>query len=234
MSNPIVPYSFTSPAGDYSIPRIQNDLLNQSTINSIKNAWDSAAIIDSSGRVWINSQYMHTILRTTPQNSRYLIGGIDDSNKHIDGDYLFVRGSSILEILDVNIQCARGLARENYLRVSEAFYRAIRDCDKARITRAEFYEHLMTVKQRLKQQRISMSCIDELDGSPLDIASCEFSHIRSVAIYPHLSGLIGNGLIVNKETHNIITNNGINDEHELLELCQNLGWNTDWYSVYQV
>ncbi len=43
---------------------------------------------------------------------------------------------------------------------------------------------------------------------------------------------IYNGHIVNESTHDIITRNSINDENELYELCEKLGWNTDWYSTY--
>jgi len=38
-------------------------------------------------------------------------------------------------------------------------------------------------------------------------------------MYKFISDSIYNGLIINKNTHNIITAQGINDESELLELC---------------
>ncbi|MNR27656.1 hypothetical protein D3C85_1449370 [compost metagenome] len=135
-------------------------------------------------------------------------------------------------MLDFNIQNARSLQRENYIRYSELFYKAIRDCSRARELRAEFYEHLNRSIGRLKQQRLGVSCLDELTGEFLDIPSCEFSHIRSVSLYPELAGLVENGLLVNKATHREITRNSINDERELLQLCQLNGWNTNWYNNY--
>ena len=103
--------------------------------------------------------------------------------------------------MDYNIQNARSLQRENYIRFSELFYRAIRDCSRARELRAEFYEHLNRTIGYLKQRRINQLKIenDELTGEPLHPKSCEFSHIRSVSLFPELSGLLENGLIVNKK-----------------------------------
>ncbi len=51
-------------------------------------------------------------------------------------------------------------------------------------------------------------------------------------MYKYLSDDIDNGLLVNKETHRLITERGIQDEEELLALCQEQGWKTDWYGIY--
>jgi len=57
--------------------------------------------------------------------------------------------------------------------------------------RAEFYEHLNRTIGYLKQRRINQLEIkqDELTGDPLHLKSCEFSHIRSVSLFPELAGL---------------------------------------------
>jgi hypothetical protein len=72
---------------------------------------------------------------------------------------------------------------------------------------------------------------DELTQVPL-LPSSEFAHIRSCSIYPNLATSYWNGLIVNKDTHQIVTKNDINDERQLLELCQERGWNTRWHQRY--
>lgn len=38
---------------------------------------------------------------------------------------------------------------------------------------------------------------------------------------------------VNKETHDIITKENINDENELYSLCYKNGWNIEWYDKYK-
>lgn len=63
--------------------------------------------------------------------------------------------------------------------------------------------------------------------------TAEFSHIRSVAIYPDLQLELDNGLIVNKKTHEIITEKGIQNEDDLYTLCLTKGWNTKWYNFYK-
>jgi len=73
--------------------------------------------------------------------------------------------------------------------------------------------------------------VDELTNEVLR-RGCEFSHIRSVTMYKYISDNIDNGLIVNKETHNLITSRGVNDEDELRDLCEGQNWNIDWYDKY--
>ena len=67
----------------------------------------------------------------------------------------------------------------------------------------------------------------------LDNKNSDFSHIRSFSLYPHLADNIKNGLIVNKSTHKIITEENINDEDELYALCEKKGWTTNWYDKFQ-
>lgn len=77
----------------------------------------------------------------------------------------------------------------------------IRDSDKAEVMRARYYEDLTDKKNKLKVQRIKKYkiVIDELTGANLKTQTAEFSHIRSVAIYPDLQLELDNGLIVNKK-----------------------------------
>ena len=53
---------------------------------------------------------------------------------------------------------------------------------------------------------------------------------------PHLWGgvSIENGLIINKTTHEKITQLRINDENELLQLCELEGWLTAWHESFKV
>ena len=75
--------------------------------------------------------------------------------------------------------------------------------------------------------------VDELTGKKLDYQRSEFSHIRSVAVYPDLQLEIENGLIVNKETHDIITKENVQNEDDLYSLCIKNNWNINWYDYYR-
>ena len=101
--------------------------------------------------------------------------------------------------------------------------------------RARYYEDLIDKKNKLKARRIKKYkiVIDELTGFSLKIRTAEFSHIRSVAIYPELQLELDNGLIVNKKTHEIITEKGIQNEDDLYNLCLEKSWNTKWYNYYK-
>lgn len=78
-------------------------------------------------------------------------------------------------------------------------------------------------KIRIKKYKIDK---DELTRETLRSGN-EFSHIRSCSMYKHLSDNMDNGLIVNKNTHKLITERGINDEEELRDLCMEQNWNLD-------
>ena len=134
MNSDIVLYNFETVSGKFEIP-IDNSLipLNETTKNSISNAWEEYAVFDEFGRVWIISDKIHILLRTSRENAKYI---------------------------DRTISA-------------------------------------------LKQKRIKAFTLqyDELTGEILEYQSCEFSHIRSVSLFPQFASLIENGLIVNKKTH---------------------------------
>ena len=119
------------------------------------------------------------------------------------------------------------------LLASEQFYNAIDRCETVRAIRLEYDSQKVDARKSLKPKRRRKYKIkfDELTGAPLK-RNAEFSHIRSYSMYKHLSDNIDNGLLVNKEIHQLITERGINDENQLLALCQEQGWKTDWYETY--
>jgi len=104
----------------------------------------------------------------------------------------------------------------------------------AKLLRLEYENQLKSQRRLLKKKRINAYHIknDELTNEPLKVRTAEFSHIRSVAMYKFISDSIDNGLIVNKETHKIITAEGVNDENELLSLCHSRNWSVDWYDIF--
>ncbi len=230
-------YQFESAVGSFKTPVEYNKTyLNERTKVAIVNAWEQCSVLNYDGKVWLLSEKIHILLRTNKANANYIIADILDENKYLNGNKLYIRGTVISKILDESIQNAGSLQRENYIRFSELFYHAIRNCSRARELRAEFYEYLKTIIGSLKQKRIKMFNIvkDELTGEFLHKQTSEFSHIRSVSLFPQLASLVENGLIVNKNTHKEITNFKINDEDELLELCKSKNWSTLWYSNYKL
>lgn len=113
-------------------------------------------------------------------------------------------------------------------------YRIIRDSDTARTIRWEYYENVKFLKKKLKQTRIKNLKLekDELTNFDLNKRHSEFSHIRAAQFHLHLADKYWNGLVVNKDTHEIITKRAINDEDQLFDLCIEYNWNTEWYSVF--
>ncbi|MEZ9367200.1 hypothetical protein AB4167_22175 [Vibrio sp. 10N.286.49.E11] len=231
MSRGMIPFDQRSVSGSYDVPSLNSDKLSNSAVQGIINAWDNNTVIDVYGRPWIKSDTVHIVLRTNKDNAAYLIGGLSSEYKYRDTTGLYVRGDGICLLLDSSILNARSMLRENYVKYSQLLYIAIRDCSRARELRGEHYEHVKKLIKTLKRKRINEYEVDfdELTGEVLHGASAEFSHIRSVSIYPELASHIENGLIVNKSTHRIITQNGINDENELLDLCDLNDWDVSWY-----
>lgn len=211
-----------------------DETYNQKVINEIINAWENGGNLDIYGRVWIDVCYLPQILRTNGANARYLLGGISDRFKMVADGSEYVRGTEIGKLIDMGIQSVDTRSKEKNLRYSRNVYNSIVDSETAQLLRADRMEQIRSEKRKLKNKRMRKYNItrDELTGEILDRTNCQFSHIRSWSVYPELAINIDNGHIVNKETHDIITAHEINDEDELLSLCDEMGWDTEWYDSY--
>jgi hypothetical protein len=210
-----------------------SDNLNQSTAKSIYNAWMETTMIDNHGSLWILPDRLGEILRTSKSNARFIQGKIRDEHKKVGAEGTYLRYSEVNKILTNIIQSAGSIKRESYAEYSESIGRSIRDSDKAKLLKHHTYESIKAAKAKLKSTRIKQFKIftDELTNVPLT-ASSQFSHIRSCSVYPQFAASVWNGLIVNRNTHQIITHNEINDEDRLLELCREEKWNTKWHQEF--
>lgn len=211
-----------------------DEMYNQKVINEIISAWENGGNLDVYGRVWIDTCYLPQILRTNGGNARYLLGRISDRFKMVVDGVEYVRGTEIGKLIDMGIQSADTRSKERNLRYSRDVYNSIVDSETAQLLRADRMEQIRIEKRKLKSKRMRRYNItrDELTGEILDRTNCQFSHIRSWSMYPELATNIENGHIVNRQTHDIITSNEINDEDELLSLCDKMGWDTEWYDSY--
>lgn len=234
-NNSIVPYE--NPVSDMNFIKpkpMENS--SKAHITRIVNAYSQTAYFDNHGVMWIEASKLAEILRTNKQNAQYILSNhIPDDAKQNSSGKVYVRGYEIKRIIDRHIQ-EEGLGtRKQYLKYSEDIFNAIRDCDTAENIRNIYQNQLQGDRKKLKSKRIKKYAIkfDELTGKKLKKISAEFSHIRSYALFRDMSDNIENGLIVNKDTHKLITKKGINDEEELLELCKEMGFNTSWYERFR-
>ncbi|MEG0856748.1 MAG: hypothetical protein RSG52_09725 [Terrisporobacter sp.] len=202
-------------------------------VKEISNAWKNTSVIDYKGWVWIKKDKLHSILRTRKSNIEYILMQIPDECKATFGKDTYIRGYKVLELIAKNIE-ENGVGTKGlYLETSRKYYDSINSCDKAKLLRLEYDNQLKDQRKKLKKKRIKIYNIkhDELTKEILKSGS-EFSHIRSVAMHKFISDNVENGLIVNKDTHSLITSKGINDENELLELCKEMNWNISWYDTF--
>ena len=179
--------------------------------------------------MWINREYLHTLLRVSKNLVNYYLAQINRSNDD------FISGKDFIFLISDIFENATTFKRRDYIRYSENLYRLIRDSDKAEVLRARYQENISEKKNGLKKDRLKKypTNVDELTGKKLDYQRSEFSHIRSVAVYPDLQLEIENGLIVNKETHDIITKENVQNEDDLYSLCIKNNWNINWYDYYR-
>jgi hypothetical protein len=234
MTGELVPFRYKASDLKIEFEELPKYNLNLRTMKTIYNAWRRAAKIDSVGRIWIKELELHNILRTTKANARDIGLEISDKYKTEQARETYIQGSEICRLLDEVVQHnGDTILRRRYAKFSEEVYRIIRDSDSAELLRCEYWEAVKTIKKKLKHIRIKKLEIanDELDNSPLKKNS-EFSHIRKASIDLVLADKYWNGLIVNKDTHTIITQRNIANEDQLLELCEEYKWNTEWYSVF--
>lgn len=208
--------------------------LSLSHLKGIYNAWSRAIRVDTYGRLWVLSDELHNILRTDQANARYFLLNVEDEFKIESENKVYVQCSEVCRLLDIEIQGRAGsIKREKYLKFSDAIYRDIRNSEKLSIIYAEMYEIMNAERKKLKQRRKGDLKVqkDELTGDEL-VKGYEFSHIRSVSSYLHLADRYWNGLLVNQETHKIITQRGVQDEDQLYQLCVDRGWSLEWYEPF--
>lgn len=234
-NNEIIPYKYPIKSINYEVP-IPEEECYLKTITEIKNAWRDTSFLDNSGHIWVAVDRLNFILRTNKGNSRYYIERMGEACRKTVNGITYIRGYRVLALISQLLEETGTVTRSKYLRYSEEIYRAIRDCDTAQKLRLEFALELAEGRKALKSKRLKLYKIkkDELTGAKLIKSTSEFSHIRSFAIFPLLGDKIENGLIVNKETHEIITRAAINDEEELFELCIENKWDTSWYDKFKV
>lgn len=232
--NAIVPYKYSVDDINYITPEAHEKAYKR-TITEINNAWNKCSFLDDSGRVWVSVERIHSILRTDKGGGKYYIQEIESEAKRVVNNKTYIMGSSLGELIDTLIQKSGEGTRGRYLRYSEDLYKAIRDSETAKNLRIEFSNELAKNRRGLKKERIKRYNIklDELTGVKLLKRTCEFSHIRSFAIFPEHGDNLENGLIINKDIHTIITNAAVNDEEELFELCKANNWDTSWYDKFK-
>ena len=233
-STDIVPYSHPVKELSYKTPEAPNNSTSR-VITELKNSWNNCGFLDDRGQIWIELTRLHSILRTNKSNANYYVAMINDDCKMCINNKTYISGYEVNRLIDKFIQneCS-GSTKGMYLKYSEMIYRSIRDCAESQQLRTAYQTMLKENRKKLKKQRMKTYKIkfDELTGEPIKKIKSEFSHIRSFAIFKELGDKIENGLIVNPSTHAEITKRGINDEKELLELCNEKSWKTDWYDKY--
>ena len=215
----------------YEMPKKAEEL-NRRTIKGISNAVGNG-IVDSKGFIWFDCSTLHTILRVKTKNdAAYILEKIDNKYKVDYNSRTYVRWSSLLWIVGKRIE---ENPKNEYLKLILSILDEISNSNDVKVLQDKAKELQQKNIKKLKKQRIKEFKIvkDELTNEKLDGESAEFSHIRSVTMYPEFSEFIWNGLIVNKKTHNIITSETVNDEEELYSLCFRKGWNIQWYDKYK-
>ncbi len=217
--------------------------LAKGTLRGIFNAWVIASVVDQRGAVWVKASKLHTILRTTKANARYLVGQasrkdiVEIASSTLLGGIkpyeTMVRSSKVCEWVSKFIQDPATANRAKYLLYSETVFRKVRDCHLVKTVRAEFLDKLKSTRRGLKRKRIRRLGLkmDELTGAPLQSGS-EFAHIRAASLHFELADRDWNGVVVNTDIHKILTNAEVLDETSLLDLCYQRKWNTGWSSEF--
>lgn len=215
----------------YEIPK-KADQLDKVAIKKINNAIGSG-IVDSKGIVWFDCSKLHTIIRVKTKNdAAYILETIDNKFKTNYNNKTYIRWAGLVSILAKRIESN---PKNEYLKVVFDIVNEINKSNDIKVLQIEANDIQKKYIKKLKKQRIDLLNIvkDELTNEVLDKKTAEFSHIRSVTMHPEVSEYIWNGLIVNKETHSIITSECINDEDQLYILCYKNKWNISWYNEYK-
>jgi hypothetical protein len=210
-----------------------NSTLAKSTVASINNAIEEGAIIDKGGVLWIKADKLNVVWRTDKPTARQIVLGIPKGKfRRTINNEEYIRHAEVMKWIFYRLESATG-SKEKYLEHTESILLYILKEPAIRIYKLEMALVWGSQKRLLKGERIERYNIhsDELTGVALKPGS-EFSHIISVASDPELADQIWNGLVVNTETHKLITSKGITNHIDLLCLCEEKEWETSWYDNF--
>ena len=229
-----LPSTFVYKAGDvgYTIPSLFEGG-NSKTHSLIKKACDEV-VGDYSGCIFINSLYLDKLLRTKSFVAKEILSNIHREEKLMCSNLTYIKLGEIMKLITKRLEVLKVGKTRSYLLLVEEFLLNIRDSDKFLNIRSEMQEELKLELNKLKYKRKRKYKIinDELTRDEL-VRGAQISHIRAKSVYPSLALSIDNGLLVNLETHETITSRQITNEDELLDLCKELGWRTNWYSIFK-
>ena len=202
---------------------------------SIQNAWIESIHLDPlSGRLYVKGDRLHTILRMhSKADGQYFIEKTSKKHKIYNGNEIYIATDIIIGELNRRMVGAN-ISKRSYLTYSEEILTTIRDTSEIRFKQEEIREIEEKLIKKLKGERIKQLRIkkDELTHKNLKRTSAEFAHIRQKSEHRMYAFSIHNGLIVNKETHALITQKNIHDENELLDLCMEMKWDITWYEIF--
>ncbi|MBD2741570.1 hypothetical protein [Coleofasciculus sp. FACHB-1120] len=208
--------------------------LNPRTLAEIENAWIKGIRINiNDGKIWLDSERVHSVLRTDKASASKWVILLPDHFKVEIEKREYVNAVALAASLQHKMPLSRDDYHRAYREVSWEMLTALRRAPQVEKIYGLLRRDLDKALSKLKNKRIKDYKIvcDELTGETLR-KYAEFSHIRSKDIYPEYALFIWNGLVVNKTTHGIITANNITNEDDLLELCDQNGWDTSWHREF--
>jgi hypothetical protein len=209
--------------------------IDKRATSAIKNAWEQGSIIDSRGILWVQTDKLSAIWRTDKPTAKELYLQIPKGKFRREiGGCQYIRGCEVLKFIAYRLETSVSKRREGLIYARDIFTSIQDSADLDLIShKAEFA--LQSAKKVLKKERIKKYQIgdDELTGEALEKKTSHFSHIVSAASDLELADQIWNGLVVNKETHILITKEKVTNADELYTLCTDQKWRIDWYSNWK-
>jgi hypothetical protein len=233
MSSNIVLYKNFSDL-DIDFPEA-NEALAKNTVTRINNAIEEGAIIDKNGVLWIRTDKLDDVWRTDKPTARQMVLQIPEGKfRRTFGGKEYVRSAEVTKWIFYRLESATG-TKEKYLKHTKNILQSVIEEPALRVFKLEAALAWQSQKKLLKGERIRRYAIniDELTGTVLKRGlGSDFSHIISAASDPELADQIWNGLVVNTETHKLITAKEITNHEDLLCFCEEEKWSTSWYDDF--
>jgi hypothetical protein len=209
--------------------------LNSRTLKQIINAWHNHAVVDNLGYIWLEIEGANCVLRIVKRKkTRYVIDNfVSEYDKRVINGKTYIRGTALGKMIDENVQGARTSKKRKYSKFSRDLYQVIVDHEVCENIRHYAHEVKTSELRKMKSKRVNFLVGSEYEGKdeltlkPL-ASHAHFSHIRSASLFPELALAVWNGLLVNQDTHDIITRKNIQDEKQLYGLCKEKKWSIKW------
>jgi len=216
-----LPVKLASVKPGYKRPNRRNDLVPEKDYNKIDDIIKNEVKIGTNGVAYVPDTAFPKLFGVNKSAASYIYDNqIPDADKREDGSGSYAHSSAVVGLLDKKAQETRNADTQAKLQYSRDSLINVADSDQAQNIRRQCDTFTNRQLPGLKVAR--GGDIDELTGKPLE-KNAAFHHVNPMNIHTSPEDALdpSKGRLLNRDSHNEVHRNRLNDEKMFEEYKEN-------------